>query len=939
MTAISESRPCRKPALSALIVLLSALILFPRPPLAETGPENGLRPSNGPVVQRTLASRPGDTFVVLQNGLTVLLRRIPGQLPFSAKVYVRAGSMYEGEDLTAGLSHYLEHVVSGGTTRSFTEQEARRRLELMGGVTNAYTSFDRTVYYINSTSSHWRDALDLLLSYVSENTLDPQEVTREKPVIQQEIKMGENNPDSELWKLFIRAAYQVHPVRYPVIGYEEVFVTRERQDLLDYYLRRYQPENMILVVAGDVDPEAVIGFVAEKTKEFKRKADPPIVLPSEPLQVSPRWVEREMPVVRLTEAMIGFPSVALQSRDLYALDVLTLILGEGRTSRLNTRLKEKEKSVLEISATNWTPSYVHGQFMISLTTAPQHWPGVLKSIEDEMERIKKGPITREELTKARKLAIAQHVFGKETASEQASSLASSYFETGDPYFDDAYTAGIQKVTREQVQDVARRYLVKERLTVAVIHPPRAPEQEARPAGDGGAASLVSSASETGQPTTQQVQQAVEVHTLPNGLRVILKKDASLPLAILKLYGLGGLALEDTEHPGISAFTASLLTAGTKKRDKLQLARAVEDVGGRLESRSDNNTYRVSLKVLKEDFNLALDVLGDVVQNVQFPPHEIEKRRQETLLAIRQQDQNWQAEVSRLFKKDFFQNSSYRNDRLGTAESVTSFTRQDLLAFTRRMVNPRHSVLAVYGDIEPSRALAEIRRTLGGWVGEKTADVVKPDTAGENEVQPLAADRLVEKRNEKSAAALFVGMEGLALNDPRRPVLDMIDAVLSGAASGGRLFQALRGGTENLVYVVGGAPFYGKGVGFYGIISQTTLGNLEKVQGTILQNLKRLAEEPIPPDELERTKEMLLTAHSLELESLDSQAQSVAVNEVLGLGWDYDVKYPDLIRAVTAEQIQQMAKELFAHTITVRTLPENPVEILEAPPMTSDVMMR
>ncbi len=204
-----------------------------------------------PFVQRTIASKPGDFFVVLKNGLTLLVHQQPGAEVVSAQVFVRAGSALEGKYLKAGLSHYLEHIVAGGTTRSFTEQAAKERILAMGGTTNAYTSYDRTVYYINTGAGHWQDALDLLLSYVSENVVDPNEVAREKKVIQQEMKMGESNPNTELWKLFIQTAYQDNPVRYPVIGYEEVFVQQTREALLDYYQQRYQPGNMIVALSGE----------------------------------------------------------------------------------------------------------------------------------------------------------------------------------------------------------------------------------------------------------------------------------------------------------------------------------------------------------------------------------------------------------------------------------------------------------------------------------------------------------------------------------------------------------------------------------------------------------------------------------------------------------------------------------------------------------------
>lgn len=871
-------------------------------------------------VNRALPSKPGDTFVILRNGIALLIRENPGSEVVSARVVVKAGSIYEEKNMGAGLSHYLEHIVSGGTTRSFTETQAKERLQRMGGSTNAMTTYDRTTYYINSSAGNWKDALDLLLAYVSQNVLDPQEVTREKAVIQQEIKMGENSPDNELWKLYMKTAYRVHPLKHPIIGYEEVFVQQSRESLLDYYQKRYQPENMIVVVAGGVKAPEVIAFTAEKIGEFPRRSPETPVLPEEPTLVSPRREEREMPIARLTQAIVGFPSVSLHDRDLYALDVLALLMGDGETSRLQLRLKDREKKVLSVSASNWTPSFARGQFMISLTLPPQNWPGVMDIVQQEIDRLKKEPVGREELEKVKKSMIAQRIFSLETVSAQASSLATSYFDTGDPYFDEVYVEGIRHVTGEEIRNVVQRYLVPDRLTVAAVHPPGTAERNAL--------------SKTHQ-TAAVKESAIERHQLKNGLKVLVKQDTSLPLVTIKLYGIGGLLMEDPGSPGLSAFTASLLTAGTKTRSKLDIANAIERVGGALGSSSDNSTYHVVVKVLKEDLDLALDLLADVIQNPVFPNEEIEKRRQETLLALQRMDESWQAEIMRMMKQNYFTDSPYRNDRIGTVESVKAFTREKIVAFHQRMANPIHSVVAVYGDVRPDRVMAGLEKRFQGWKGNASS-LPNPQA----ETRPLKTDRTVEKKNEKSSSALLVATNGLSINDSDRPVLDVMDAILSGAGNpSGRLFDALRGGTEDLVYVVGAFPFYGIKAGFFGVITQTTLVNLEKVQGIIVENLRRLREEPVSADELETARNMIATAHRMGLESLDGQAQSAVVNEVLGLGWDYDQKYVGLIQAVKPEDVQRVAKELLANTLIVRTIPEKPVEILAPPPQASDIQAR
>jgi len=875
-----------------------------------------ISPESRPFVQRTIASRPDDLFVVLNNGLTLLVHQQPSAEVVSAQIFVRAGSALEGKYMKAGLSHYLEHVVAGGTTKSFTEEQAKERIRAMGGTTNAYTSFDRTVYYINTGAGHWRDALDLLLSYVSENVIDPGEVAREKKVIQQEMKMGESNPNTELWKLFVQTAYQKNPVRYPVIGYEEVFVQENREALLDYYLQRYQPENVVVALSGNVQAPEVLRFVAEKTRNFLPRISDPVILPEEPLQDSVRWEEKEVPIVRLVQAMIGFPSVNAYEKDLYALDVLAHVMGEGETCRLHCRLKEDQNKVFSIGASNWTPAFVRGQFIISVSLSPSQWPSALKDIQEEIEGFRKTLVSNAELDRAKKTAVAHHVFEKESVSAVAASLASSYLLSGNPYWDDEYIEGLRAVTAEEVRAVAQRYLVQNRMNVAVIKPPSAEAQDV--------------AASCPPPNIRPV----EFSLMNNGLKTLIKQDSDLPFVTIELFGTGGLSLESLDRPGIAAFTAGLLTAGTKSLPKLALLGKVEDAGGEISSRSDNNTYHVSIKVLKEDSDWALGLLADIVQNAQFPQDEIEKQRQDTLIAIKKTDESWQAEVMRLFKKNYFEKTSYVNDKLGTLESVGAFTREDILSFYHKMVNPTHSVLAIYGDIDPKKAKDLVQEKFGKWSG------VPVENSAIDETHQIGDNRTVEIKNEKNSAGLFIGSNGLGINNSERPVLDVLTSVLSGGGSpAGRIFDSLRGGDQNLVYTVSTFPFYGKNAGYFGVITQTTMANLPKVEEIIELNLKRLTDELVPDSELEKAKETLLVGLKLGRETLSGQAADAALNEVLGLGWDYSQHYPDLVKAVSANQIKDLARKLFAHTMIARTLPEKPTEILATPPAPrSDVRM-
>jgi zinc protease len=708
----------------------------------------------------------------------------------------------------------------------------------------------------------------------------------------------------------MKTAYLRHPIRHPVIGYEDVFVNITREDLIEYYRRQYAPQNMVVTIVGDLKPFEALEEVIKLVRDFKRVPQEPSVVPEEPRQVGPRWVEREFPPAQLTRANVGFPSVSLEDPDLYPLDVLAIILGRGQSSRLYRNIKDRKKLVLSIDSSNWTPHYARGIFVISMALRYENAQKAVEALFHEIEEIQSDLIAESELQKAKKQVIADHIFSKQAADDIASSLSSSYVATGDPYFDDRYVEGIQGVAPEDVRRVARKYLRRDCITVALLKPPQQDKAAAKE-------------------LSLQYPSEIEKRVLSNGLTLLLKENAALPIVTLQLFGKGGQRYEPPEQPGISLFTMGLLTKGTKTRSKFQIAEEMEELGGSVESSSGRNTYSVSVGVLKEDFEKGLEILSDVVMNPTFPEEEIEKQREDTLLAIKRIDESWEREVTRLFHRNFFVQHPYRNDLVGTEESVSRYSRKDLVEFYRRLVMPNNMVLAVFGDIDMQGVARSVERRFGHL---KRGDLGEPNL--KEETSNLVQDRQVEKINDKSSSAIFVGFNGMTLHDADRPVLDVIDAILSGIGyPSGWLHEALRGGDRSLVYYVHAYPSYGIDGGYFGVITQTTMANYEKVLGIISEKVRKIREELVTDEEMELAKEMIITMHDLSLETNASQAFSAAVSEALGMGYDWDQQYRDLIRRVTKEDVQRVAKRVFGHRLIATTIPRNPVEAVIPPERT------
>ncbi|MBW2109243.1 MAG: insulinase family protein, partial [Deltaproteobacteria bacterium] len=753
-------------------------------------------------IDRIIPSKTEDLFVILKNGLTVLIRESHASKAVSCQVLVKTGSIYEGSRMGAGLSHYLEHVVSGGSTSRNTEAEIRRKVEALGGATNAYTTYDHTVYFINTTGDKVRTALELLLSYVTDCRFDETEYRREKKVILQEFQLGENDPLQQLWRAFISTAYREHPVRFPIIGKGEIFTRMDKQALMAHYRRWYTPENIVVAVVGDVKKDQALEAVLQWTAGLERTESSPYVLPAEPRQVASRRVEKAMPIARLTSVLMGFRTITLTDPDLYALDVLAVILGDGRTSLLYRRVRDEKGLALSITATSWTPQFVEGQFTVSMRLRDKDLPGALDTVWQVINGVKKDGVDEQALKRAKNKMTADHIFGSESVQEQASQLASDWVATGDPYFSDHYVEALQKVTRQQVQQVAKQYLLPDRMTLAVVKPPQGgidkPGVQGRPA----------------------VLSKVEKRILPNQMTLLLKRVTTVPIVCFDFVVNGGLRFEPADQVGISRFMASLLTKGTKRRSKLEIARALEDVGGAIRAQSGRNTAGVFVSVLKAHFDRALDVLADVVLHPTFPEEEIKKQREDTLLAIQRLDERWTTEISRMFNRHYYRKHPYRNDVLGKPETVRTFTRADIRAFYEKIMKANNAVLAVFGDIDPDAVASKVEAAFEAF---SPGILEQPLIQQENE--NIQEDATFVTHNEKTSAAILVGYNGLTLKDPDVPAADVLDAVISGVGyPSGWLYEALRGGKQSLVYYIHAYPAFGVDGGYFGVMTQTTPDN-------------------------------------------------------------------------------------------------------------------
>ncbi|MBM3298874.1 MAG: insulinase family protein, partial [Deltaproteobacteria bacterium] len=403
----------------------------------------------------------------LSNGLELLVVEDHNRKVAALQLWVKVGSADEGPS-ERGISHLIEHMAFKGTARRGVGEIASE-VEALGGDINAYTSWDETVFHITVPSKAAMQGLDILLDAVLRPSLDPEELEKEKQVVLEEILEGDERPASKSSKLLFETAYAQSPYKYPIIGYKEIVETFTRDDIIAFRKKWYVPENMLLLIAGDVDTNAVKSEVERLTSGLKPAGffRPP--KPEEPPQTEMRSSLVRDKNAKETRLHLAYHIQSIRGNDVNALDVTGDLLGGRENSRLGRVLKKEKQLVNSISAYALTPKDP-GLMVISATMDAKNLEAALEAIMDQLDLLAKEAPAADELERAKIQLESQHVYARETVQGIARSVGNFAADLGDPYYEHKYLALNSLVTPDQVTRVVSRYMTYPNATLAVLIP-------------------------------------------------------------------------------------------------------------------------------------------------------------------------------------------------------------------------------------------------------------------------------------------------------------------------------------------------------------------------------------------------------------------------------------------------------------------------------------
>ncbi len=423
------------------------------------------RPLNAQDINVTGEVSLSNAVRTLDNGLRVIIREDHRNPIVVFSAFMATGSAAEGQYLGCGISHLAEHMLFKGTAK-YPVGAIENILHKYGGMIDGFTSYDYTGFRITILKEHREIALDILKEMLTNPTFDKKELKKEKQVIEREMDLGEDNPEKKISNLTFSNAYIRHTYRIPVIGYKENFETLTRDDLVRFFNLNYTPQKLIIAIVGDIDKDTVFKEVEKVFGGIRRGRNTASVLPVEPPQRGERYIGKKM-AVEGAYLNIAFHSTSLLNSDLYALDLLSFILGQGESSILNQEIRLKRQLVSSIGCYNYTPRDP-GLFIISSVLKEGGVQEALDGILKELDSVKENGVSEADLTKGKNNFIASYIYQKETIESRADDLAMGELLTGNPGFFKTYTDRIRTVTLKEIRAVARKYLTDDNMTVVAL---------------------------------------------------------------------------------------------------------------------------------------------------------------------------------------------------------------------------------------------------------------------------------------------------------------------------------------------------------------------------------------------------------------------------------------------------------------------------------------
>ncbi|MFT6765548.1 MAG: zinc protease [Alteromonas naphthalenivorans] len=851
---------------------------------------------------------------VLLNGLTVLVRPVNSIPKVATRLVYHVGSKDE-QTGQKGLAHLIEHMIFKGT-KKLSESDINVIAEKLSGYTNAYTSHDTTGYIFDFPTQHWQEALHLYADCMQNARFDEQMLNSEMKAVIQELKMYKDDYFSDLAEKMLQSMFADHPYHYPIIGFKQDLWNVKRDALFAFYKKHYVPNNAVLVVVGDVNPDEVF-TQAEKIFEGIKK--------DEDYARQEFYIGRDLSATTVTlKRDIKHPMMLLASvlpgekaKKRYIFEMISILLGRGKSSRLYKKLVDELHIATDVAVMLDRLEDATVAFIYVEPKKEQDIEKIIKIVHAEIALLISDGIADRELKRATKAIKVAHISALESNEKQADAIVSSFIKTGDENFVFDYVDRSTDNLEKEIKDALRQYFspssmhsgkvlsLNEEERKHWVELQKLSDQEDARILEGRERSLPVEGVIHADKVQVKPSKAFSFHKpksflLSNGLKVFVHQNKNLPKIDIILSFKAQSHYDPVHLQGLYSFMCSMLIEGTKNYPGIKLAEVAEDYGMAL---SAEPGY-IALSVLSEDLEKGLELLYEVLVNASFDEQEIEKVRDHLLADLTMYWDSPRDFSGHLIREKLYENHPYSQNPHGTFESVKKITRKDLIDFYAAHVSPLGARLSIVGDLEDYNIQDVLEKFLRSWKREAISKKVYPA------LKKITQQRVSYPINRDQIVLAFAGASINRSHSDFDKLL-LFDQIFGGGVSrsmNSRLF-ALREQT-GLFYTISGSLLAGvdEEQGMCVIKTIVSLDRLEEAKKAIIKTMSEVIDS-ITQEELDRAKQTVMSSRIDNFVSNKSMAGTFIAIDRFNLGDDYFDKRADVLKEISLDQVKESARKI------------------------------
>lgn len=850
---------------------------------------------------------------VLPNGLTILAKPTHHIPRVEAHLWYNIGSKNEGHR-ERGMAHLIEHMLFKGT-KNLSESDINLICQKLTGDANAFTSQDYTCYTFRLPSDVWHIALEVFAECMQHARFDSQMLASELKAVIEELRMYKEDFQGSLLENMIASMFPQHPYQNPIIGSKFDLCDLERDTLYAFYKKHYHPKNAVLVVTGDVKPEAVFQTAEKLFGHIPSPAD----YVQDTFHIQEDLVSKSTTLFRPTNApwyCYAYKIPGLQSGQNHLVDLASLVLATSKSSRLYLRLVNKEKVALDVDCSVYD-FFQQGFLCIGVWPVEGKTAAEIETIlYEEFTLLSKKIISDWEFEAAKKRTLVDFSSLLESAEKQAFVIGNSYLATQDKNFIEKYMTAIMQTTKQELQNFFAQtfnfsqqhkgYLLPiekkdlKQLTAyqseseQVEHAILLNHKRTSPVEPGNWVNRIKKP----EPTSFTYPKPKNF-ILKNGLDVVYHHNPTVPQVVCIIGFKANFLYEPEDLGGSLGLLLRTMTDATKDLTDHEFAKYLETEGIYLTAGSDSIMFRC----LSQDLEKGLKILSDIIKDPVLRPGLVDKNKQQLLSEL---DEFWDCPsdyIDQYAKEIIYQDHPYHKHPQGDKKSIQKLTKKDLLHIFKTLISPDQATMVIVGDLSDPSFPALIEKYFASWTGPKIPNLIYP-------AMPIHMPQELRMPLNRDQVTLAFAAPSISRKDPNYNALALLDIIVTGgahASPSSRLFQLRE--KSGLFYTIGGSLIYGSrdepGMSFIKTIVAS--GKTETAKKLILETLDLVGKKGITQDELDMARNLLL-ASSVELfESNMQMAQTFLFLKNLNLSFNLFDKQGEILSILKLDQVNEIAK--------------------------------